>query len=84
MSATVTVWEPFVYKHNEEVVPGVPLPAPCPFCGQLDSAIDWQNTIYHVECQYCGADGPCGETPLEAALSWNSRGYQPAEGWTGS
>ena len=55
MSAVVTVWEAFKYKHNDEVVPGVPLPAPCPFCGQTDSAIDWRGASYHVECGHCGA-----------------------------
>lgn len=77
MSATVTVWEPFIYKHNGEVVPGVPLPAPCPFCGRIDSAIDWQGASYHVECGYCGAEGPYGTTPLEAARYWNARGQEP-------
>jgi Lar family restriction alleviation protein len=62
-------------------VEGAPEPLPCPFCGsRADQLIverwseeDDPDTAFHVECLKCGANGPQGETLLEAAESWNGR-----------
>lgn len=76
MSATVTTWDRFTYKHNGASVPGLPLPAPCPFCGRTDGVtiVCGRNFRYHSDCDCCGAEGPPGETPLDAARYWNARG----------
>ena len=81
MSTAVTEWPGFVHKHDGKLVPGVPLPAPCPFCGRIDSAIDRQSASFHVECGYCGAEGPYGTAPLEAAQYRNAPGELPPCDW---
>ena len=62
-------------------VEGAPEPALCPFCGSgADQLIverwseqDDPDPAYHVECLKCGANGPQGASPLEAAQGWNGR-----------
>ncbi len=42
---------------------------PCPFCGSLAVALVGS----FVRCGNCGAVGPYGLTPQEAAARWNDR-----------
>jgi hypothetical protein len=64
----------FTYKHNGEFIPGIPLPVACPFCGHIaEVTIDWCGAGFRGDCYRCGASGPLGATPLEAARHWNDR-----------
>jgi hypothetical protein len=77
MSAAVTELALFSYHHNGEVIPGLPLPMPCPFCGHsAEVTIDWRGVGFRGDCYRCGAAGPFGSTPPEAARRWNARGAQ--------
>ena len=74
MSSVVVSFYRFTYKHSGEVIPGLPTPAPCPFCGEAkDVTVEWHGAFYHGDCDNCGAEGPWGTTPLEAAKYWNDR-----------
>jgi hypothetical protein len=74
MSAAASELALFAYKHNGEVISGLPLPMPCPFCGKLAHVtIDWCGAGFRGDCYRCGASGPLGATPLEAARHWNAR-----------
>ena len=62
-----------------QVIPGMPTPAPCPFCRKhrgnaIQGDVGDENTpaLFHVDCSYCGAEGPPGKTLLEAAQLWNA------------
>ena len=56
-------------------------PKPCPFCGGRSDQLvveRWSDegdpdATYHVEFLKCGANGPQGESQLEAAQEWNRR-----------
>jgi len=75
MSAAISLLALFAYKHNGELVSGAPLPAECPFCGHTaEVTIDWCGAGFRGDCYRCGAAGPLGSTPLEAARAWNNRG----------
>jgi len=64
----------FTYQHSGEAIPGLPAPKPCPFCGESRAVtIDWHGIGFHGDCDQCGAEGPLGRTPLEAAQLWNRR-----------
>jgi Lar family restriction alleviation protein len=56
---------------------------PCPFCGGTVHTVSTStaiagNTLYGVLC-VCGAEGPTGDTPDEAAKNWNIRERQAKE-----
>jgi hypothetical protein len=73
MSA-VLVAARFTHKHSGVAISGLPAPCACPFCGRLEHVtIDWAGAGYRGDCYRCGAAGPFGATPLEAARQWNSR-----------
>ncbi len=70
----VTQLHRFTYKHSGQVIPDLPPPQPCPFCGQTKNVtIEWEGQGFHGDCDHCGAEGPWGTTPLEAAQHWNTR-----------
>jgi hypothetical protein len=55
---------------------------PCPFCGGTVQTVSAStaiagNRLYSVLC-VCGAEGPTGHTPDEAAMNWSLR-EQPAK-----
>jgi hypothetical protein len=47
----------------------------CPFCNDLELALDCNTAVYWVHCQACGADGPHGLTRTGAVASWNNGTY---------
>ncbi len=74
----------FTHKHNGKPLqassPALPDPAPvpCPFCGHTaEVTIDWCGAGFRGDCYRCGASGPLGATPLEAAKHWNARSTTP-------
>jgi Lar family restriction alleviation protein len=52
---------------------------PCPFCGESDfefhnlPADAADTTPWFVLCRSCEANGPRGETKVEAITRWNTR-----------
>ncbi len=52
---------------------------PCPFCGDPHMVDVFRHghsdsgATYSAVCGECGAEGPSGDSPLEAARSWNAR-----------
>lgn len=47
--------------------------APCPFCERDWAKVDRSHQLPVIICDFCGAQGPYGET-LQAALeAWNKR-----------
>jgi len=58
------------------VIPGMPTPEPCPFCGNVGLSVTRAgnpDATYHVACWGCGCDGPTDVTVLAAAVAWNRR-----------
>jgi transcription elongation factor Elf1 len=75
--SSVVSFHRFAYMHSGEWIPGLPDPASCPFCGHVkDVTIEWRGYGYYANCDHCGADGPPGTSPLEAARNWNGRGRE--------
>jgi hypothetical protein len=74
MSASVNELARFTHKHNGAPLLSLSTPMPCPFCGKVAHVtIDWCGVGFRGDCYRCGATGPFGATPLEAARNWNSR-----------
>lgn len=46
----------------------------CPFCGGNIQSYDEMHGGWQINC-WCGAAGPDGKTPEEAAAAWNKRYY---------
>jgi len=61
--------------HGEPIA-DTPTPLPCPFCGFTKPDIYLQierPSLYVGVCSSCGAEGPAGESEIEAAEVWNHR-----------
>jgi len=58
-------------------IAGTPVPRPCPFCGNFGAGINGgsseSGSAYNAICPTCFAEGPTGESALEAAEKWNAR-----------
>jgi hypothetical protein len=64
----------FTHKHDGKAFSGLPAPMPCPFCGKMAHVmIEWVGAGFRGDCYGCGASGPLGATPLQAAQHWNAR-----------
>jgi hypothetical protein len=51
---------------------------PCPYCMRLGTVMLRPcDERYVVKCRGCGALGPPGDSPAEAAENWNLRIYRP-------
>lgn len=53
----------------------------CPFCGETNVVDDHnkQGNAYYVKCDSCGAQGPTGHSPQEAADAWNAADCRRAD-----
>lgn len=53
-------------------------PRPCPFCKKSEAFVyevedeTAGTSIFHVECESCGARGPVSEYKDGSLLNWNS------------
>lgn len=64
-------------------------PAPCPFCGSTVKMIPNEIArhgsqfgvpnvdVFYAHCYECGADGPVGDSEIEAIRRWNDRRSAP-------
>ena len=60
---------------------------PCPFCGRTNTErAEAENskdeTLWYIECQWCGASSGAGYTKKEAGTLWNDRVEAPAPQWS--
>jgi len=60
---------------------------PCPFCGRTNiERAEAENsndeTLWYIECQWCGASSGVGHTKKEAITLWNDRVETPAPQWS--
>ena len=51
---------------------------PCPFCGDtrrpdIEETKDREGSLFHAECQCCGAQGPLATTRGAAQICWDER-----------
>lgn len=75
----------FTEGAHSHPIEGSEAPVPCPFCGGTefiqvhDVSEEQDGSSCHAQCDDCGAEGPCSDSMLEAAQSWNKR---PREGIT--
>jgi len=61
--------------HGEPIA-DIAKPLPCPACGRREPEIFLQIKMpagYAGVCSSCGAEGPVGESAIEAAEAWNRR-----------
>lgn len=66
----------FHHYESGEAIEGLPAVHPCPFCRRIEFGgivtVKSDPPTYHVQCDHCGADGPCGGSPADAAQAWNA------------
>lgn len=73
---------PAFHEHETgKVIEGLPKPGPCPFCHRIEfggivsvptEGDKGEVFTYHVQCDHCGAEGPCWPSQLAAAMNWNA------------
>lgn len=72
-------------RDRREMMLGEPL-RQCPFCGHAKAKMEWQAVTpifeddktrnWFVECQKCGAQGPCSNREDKARDYWQERHYE--------